>query len=97
MNGIVNLQVHELNSVKPILPMRDKQRLELRISIDESQIAQMIINLFDDWDDKSLERINSFLKSENFVLIHNENISKKCDCGYETEVGRIWCNCNKYK
>jgi hypothetical protein len=21
----------------------------------------------------------------------------KCTCGYETEVGRIWCSCNKFK
>jgi len=97
MKNIINLEVHELDSVKPVLPMRDKLRLDLKITIDENQFAKMLIDLFNDWDDKSLEKINSILKSENFVLIHNENLNKKCDCGYETEVGRIWCNCKKYK
>lgn len=95
MKNIITLEVHELENVKPVLPMRDKARLDLKITIDENQVAEMIINLFNDWDDKSLEKINAILKTENFILVHNENISKKCDCGYETEVGRIWCNCKK--
>jgi hypothetical protein len=27
---------------------------------------------------------------------YKESINHKCTCGYQTEVGRIWCRCKNY-
>ncbi len=31
----------------------------------------------------------------DLIKQYKESINQKCQCGYETEVGRIWCNCKK--
>lgn len=56
--------------------MRTNLRLRLKVEIDEFQFATMIIKAFEEWGDEALKIINEKLKTENFILVHDENLTK---------------------